>query len=147
MVQAVVRPEKVYAVMKTLLDRGFPTVTRMDVSGRGERRGLRAAGMTDDELPQEHLVVVVNDEDTPLVIDTILAAARADGKGAFGDGKIFVLPVEEFFCALPRVRAWQHSSRRTSEWSVGIFERLGCVAAGDRREPPAQGRQGQTDRP
>ena len=105
MVQAVVRPEKAYAVMKALLDGGFPAVTKMDVFGRGKQCGLRAGGVTDDELPKEHLLVVVNDEDTPLVIDTILAAARTDGKGASGDGKIFVLPVEEFFCALPRVRA------------------------------------------
>jgi nitrogen regulatory protein PII 1 len=97
MVQAVVRPEKAYAVMKALLDGGFPAVTKMDVFGRGKQRGLKVGDITYDELPKEQLLVVVNNEDAPLVIKTILAAARTDGKGAFGDGKIFVLPVEESY--------------------------------------------------
>ncbi len=97
MVQAVVRPEKVYAVMKALLDGGFPAVTKMEVFGRGKQRGLKVGDITYDELPKEQLLVVVSNEDAPLVIDTILAAARTDGKGAFGDGKIFVLPVEESY--------------------------------------------------
>jgi nitrogen regulatory protein PII 1 len=105
MVQAVVRLEKAYAVMKALLDGGFPAVTKMDVFGRGKQRGPKVGDITYDELPKEHLLVVVNDEDTSLVIDTILVAARMGGRGGLGDGKIFVLPVEEFFCALPRVRA------------------------------------------
>lgn len=97
MVQAVVRPEKVYGVMKALLDAGFPAVTKVDVFGRGKQRGLKVGEITYDELPKEQLMIVVNDEDAPLVVDTIVAAARTDGKGAFGDGKIFVLPIDEAY--------------------------------------------------
>lgn len=97
MVQAVVRPEKVHAVMKALLDGGFPGVTKMDVFGRGKQRGLKVGEVTYDELPKEQLLVVVNSEDAQVVIDTIVHSARTEGKGAFGDGKIFVLPVEESY--------------------------------------------------
>jgi nitrogen regulatory protein PII 1 len=97
MVQAIVRPEKVYGVMKALLEAGFPAVTKMDVFGRGKQRGLRVGEISYDELPKEQLMIVVNGEDAPLVIDTIVQAARTEGKGAFGDGKVFVLPVEESY--------------------------------------------------
>jgi nitrogen regulatory protein PII 1 len=94
MVQAVVRPEKVHGVMKALLDGGFPGVTKMDVFGRGKQRGLKVGDVTYDELPKEQIFVVVNSEDTQVVVDTIVQSARSEGKGAFGDGKIFVLPVD-----------------------------------------------------
>ncbi len=97
MVQSVVRPEKVHAVMKALLDAGFPAVTKMDVFGRGKQRGLKVGEITYDELPKEQLIVVVNDKDKDMVVDTIVKAARTGTKGAFGDGKIFVMPVEESY--------------------------------------------------
>ena len=97
MVQAIVRPEKVYGVMKALLEAGFPAVTKMDVFGRGKQRGLRVGEISYDELPKEQLMVVVSGEDARLVIDTIVQVARTEGKGAFGDGKVFVLPVEESY--------------------------------------------------
>lgn len=97
MVQAVVRPEKVYIVMKALLDAGYPALTKADVFGRGKQGGLKAGAITYDELPKEQLTIVVNDGDASLVVDTIVAAARTEGKGAFGDGKIFILPVDESY--------------------------------------------------
>jgi nitrogen regulatory protein PII 1 len=97
MVQAVVRPEKVHGVMKALLDGGFPGVTKMDVFGRGKQRGLKVGEVTYDELPKEQLMLVVNSEDAQVVIDTIVQTARSEGKGSFGDGKIFVLPVDESY--------------------------------------------------
>ncbi len=97
MVQAIVRPEKVYPVMKALLDGGFPAVTKMDVFGRGKQRGLKVGEITYDELPKELLMVVVKNEEQAAVVGTISRAARTGDKGAFGDGKIFVMPVEESY--------------------------------------------------
>jgi nitrogen regulatory protein PII 1 len=94
MVQAIVRPEKVYAVMSALLEAGFPALTKYEVAGRGKQRGIRIGEVTYDELPKEMLMIVVTEEEAPLVIDTIERAARTNIHGAFGDGKIFVLPVE-----------------------------------------------------
>jgi nitrogen regulatory protein PII 1 len=95
MIQSVVRPEKVHEVMKALFDAGFPAVTKMDVFGRGKQRGLRVGEITYDELPKEQLMVVVPDSDKDLVVDTIMKSARTGTKGGFGDGKIFILKVEE----------------------------------------------------
>ena len=97
MVQAIVRPEKVHDVMKALLDAGFPAVTKMDVFGRGKQRGLKVGEITYDELPKEMLMVVVKNEDKARGRQTIVRSARTGDKGAFGDGKIFILPVEESY--------------------------------------------------
>lgn len=97
MIQAIVRPEKVHDVMKSLLDAGFPAATKLDVFGRGKQRGLKVGEITYDELPKEMLIVVVKDSDKDLVIETITKSARTNGKGAFGDGKIFISPVEEVY--------------------------------------------------
>ena len=50
MIRAVVRPEKAHDIMAVLLDAGFPSVTKMDVVGRGKQRGLKVGEITYDEL-------------------------------------------------------------------------------------------------
>ncbi len=72
-------------------------ITKMPVVGRGKQRGIKIGDVTYDELPKEELMMVIKDEDKEFVINTIMDAARSEGKGAFGDGKIFVSPVEEAY--------------------------------------------------
>jgi len=50
-----------------------------------------------NEIPKEMLMMVVPDEDKDLVVKTIIDTARTGDKGAFGDGKIFISPVEEVY--------------------------------------------------
>ncbi|HBA82919.1 MAG TPA: P-II family nitrogen regulator [Verrucomicrobia bacterium] len=97
MVRAIVRPEKVSEVMAALMYAGFPAVTKMDVFGRGKQRGMRIGEVTYDELPKEMLLTVVPTKDKELVIETVLKAARTGQKGAYGDGKVFVSPVDEVY--------------------------------------------------
>jgi nitrogen regulatory protein PII 1 len=97
MIRAVVRPERVDAVMESLMSEGFPAVTRIAVSGRGKQRGIKIGDVTYDEIPKELLMIVVPDADKDLAIQTVIAAARTGEKGAYGDGKIFVSPVEEVY--------------------------------------------------
>jgi nitrogen regulatory protein PII 1 len=97
MVRAIVRPEKVDEVMAALMYAGFPSVTKMDVYGRGKQRGMKVGEVTYDELPKELLLTVVNDEDRDFVVDTIMKSARSGSKGAFGDGKIFISSVEQAY--------------------------------------------------
>jgi nitrogen regulatory protein PII 1 len=97
MVRAIVRPEKVDVVLERLMAEGFPAVTRVTVSGRGKQRGIKIGDITYDEIPKELLMMVVPDADKDLVIKTVIDAARTGDKGAFGDGKIFVSPVEEVY--------------------------------------------------
>ena len=97
MVRAIIRPEKTDEVLAALMYAGFPSVTKMDVYGRGKQRGMKIGEVTYDELPKELIITVVNDSDKEFVIETILKSAKTGSKGAFGDGKIFVTPVEEVY--------------------------------------------------
>ena len=97
MVRAIVRPEKVDEVLSALMYAGFPSVTKMDVYGRGKQRGMKVGEITYDELPKELIFTVIEDKDRTFVIETILKAARTGTKGTFGDGKIFVSQIEEAY--------------------------------------------------
>lgn len=97
MIRAIIRPEKVGIVLSELSDAGFPAVTKMDVSGRGKQRGVKVGDVFYDEMPKEMLMMVVKDEDKDDVIKIITKNAKTGMKGAFGDGKIFVSPVEEVY--------------------------------------------------
>ncbi|MFH1152670.1 MAG: P-II family nitrogen regulator [Pseudomonadota bacterium] len=97
MIRSIVRPEKVNNVMASLMEACFPAVTRMNVAGRGKQRGIRIGEITYDEIPKEMLITVVDAKDKDFIIKTVMKAARTGDKGAFGDGKIFVSPVEEIY--------------------------------------------------
>jgi nitrogen regulatory protein PII 1 len=97
MVRAIVRPEKVDPVLEALMEAGFPAVTRISVVGRGKQRGIKIGEITYDELPKEMVLTVVRAKDKDYVVKTIMLAARTGDKGSYGDGKIFVSPVEEVY--------------------------------------------------
>ncbi|GBE13432.1 nitrogen regulatory protein P-II [bacterium BMS3Bbin14] len=97
MIRAIVRPEKTDEILAALMDAGFPAVTKYSVAGRGKQRGIKIGDVTYDEIPKTMLMSVVGDEDKDFVIQTIMDTARSAGKGAFGDGKIFVSEVEEVY--------------------------------------------------
>lgn len=94
MVKAIIRPEKASCVLSELCDAGFPAVTKYDVVGRGKQRGVKVGEVFYDEIPKEMLMLVINDEDKDDVIKIIMKNAKTGEKGAFGDGKIFIVPVE-----------------------------------------------------
>jgi len=97
MIRSIVRPEKVDNVLAALMEAGFPGVTKMSVVGRGKQRGIKIGEITYDEIPKELLLTVVKNHDRDFVIRTTIEAARTGEKGAYGDGKIFVVPVEEAY--------------------------------------------------
>ena len=98
MIRAIVRPEKTSSIMAELNSAGFPAVTKIDVVGRCKQRGVKVGEVIYDEIPKEMLMLVVQDEkDKDDVISIISKYAKTGEKGAFGDGKIFVTPVEEAY--------------------------------------------------
>jgi nitrogen regulatory protein PII 1 len=98
MIRAIVRPEKTNTIMAELNSAGFPAVTRIDVVGRGKQRGVKVGEVVYDEIPKDMLILVVQeDKDKEDVISIISKYAKTGEKGAFGDGKIFVTPVEEAY--------------------------------------------------
>jgi nitrogen regulatory protein P-II 1 len=93
-VEAIIRPEKLDSVKRSLEEKGFIAMTVNEVSGRGEQKGIklqfRGGNMDVDLLPKMRIELIVKDEDVDLLIDTISSAART---GKVGDGRIFVIPV------------------------------------------------------
>lgn len=97
LIRAIVRPEKTGTVLKSLFEAGYVAVTKVPVVGRGKQRGIKVGDITYDELPKEMVMMIVKDEDKDFAVTTIMESARTGEKGAFGDGKIFVSPVEEAY--------------------------------------------------
>ena len=95
MVKAIIKPERFEFVKKALEDKGFVSMTITEVRGRGEQKGItleyRGGLMTVDMLPKIQIEIVVKDKDVDILIATLTESART---GKFGDGKIFVLPVD-----------------------------------------------------
>jgi len=95
MVQAIIRPERLDRIKKALEEKGFYAMTIIEVSGRGEQKGItleyRGKKVEVDTLPKIKLEIVVDDKDVDAVIALIRGAGRT---GKFGDGKIFVMPVD-----------------------------------------------------
>lgn len=97
MIKAIVRPEKTNVILAELNDAGFPAVTKIDVVGRGKQKGVIVGDVVYDEIPKELLLIVVRDEDKDDVISIIFRHAKTGEQGHYGDGKIFVSPVEEVY--------------------------------------------------
>jgi nitrogen regulatory protein PII 1 len=116
MIRSIVRPEKVDDVLAALMEAGFPGVTKMSVVGRGKQRGIKIGEITYDEIPKELLLTVVKDQDKDFAIRTIIKAARTGDKGAFGDGKIFVVPIEEAYTISSGIR--EKANGETEEVSI-----------------------------
>lgn len=95
-IEAIIRPERLELVKKALEEQGCVAMTISEVYGRGEQKGIalqfRGRRMDVDTLPKVKIETIVKDEFVEPLIETISSAART---GKFGDGKIFVLPVEE----------------------------------------------------
>jgi len=94
-IEAIIREEKLEAVRKALENSGYYGMTVSEVSGRGRQGGLtlqwRVGEYRVDFLPKTKIEVVVLDEDVGRILNAIANSVRT---GEIGDGKIFVLPVE-----------------------------------------------------
>ena len=97
MIRSIIRPDKADAVMAALMEAGFPAVTKINVVGRGKQRGIKIGDVTYDEIPKEMLITVVPEKDKDFVIRVVLDNARTGANGNYGDGKVFVSPVEEVY--------------------------------------------------
>ncbi len=97
LVRSIVRPEKKDAVLAELSSAGFHAATVVDVVGRGKQKGIKIGSMVYDEIPKTLILVAIEDADKDKVVDVILRTAKTGEKGAFGDGKIFISPVEEAY--------------------------------------------------
>ena len=95
-IEAIIKPFKLDDVREALTERGNTGMTVSEVKGFGRQRGhtevYRGAEYAVDFLPKVKIEVVLPDDQIERTVEAIIEAARS---GKIGDGKIFVLPVEE----------------------------------------------------
>ena len=96
MVVAYIRHEAFEPIRQELLEAGFPSLSIAEVKGSGRQKGItehyRGSEIQIHLRPKLKLECVVEDGDAETVVSTILRHART---GQVGDGKIFLLPVDE----------------------------------------------------
>jgi nitrogen regulatory protein P-II 1 len=95
-IEAIIREDMFHFIKSALEEKGFIGMTVSDVTGRGQQKGVslkwRAGEHRIEFLPKKKIEIVVEDNDVQIVIDTI---CEKGWTGAVGDGKIFIIPVEE----------------------------------------------------
>ncbi len=123
-VEAFVRHEAFEPIRIELLELGFPSLTITEVKGSGRQKGIteryRGADLTNWLRPKVKVECVVATRDVDTVVQTILRHART---GSIGDGKIFVLPVEQAY----RIRTGE-SGEDTLQAHPGVAEELAAGA-------------------
>jgi nitrogen regulatory protein P-II 1 len=95
-VEAIIKPFKLDEVKQALSEVGASGLTVTEVKGFGRQKGhsetYRGAEYTVEFLPKVKIEVVVADALVPRVLEAVARAAKTD---RIGDGKVFVLPVQE----------------------------------------------------
>ncbi len=95
-IEAIIKPFKLDEVKEALSKAGIQGLTVTEVKGFGRQKGhtelYRGAEYVVDFLPKVKIEVLVDDDTAGEAADTIVAAART---GRIGDGKIFILPMDD----------------------------------------------------
>lgn len=95
-IEAYIKPFKIDEVKESLMEIGVGGMTVTEVKGFGRQKGhtelYRGSEYKVDFLPKVKIEVVIKKEDVERVVDAVVKAART---GQIGDGKIFVMDVED----------------------------------------------------
>ncbi|BBB28179.1 P-II family nitrogen regulator [Neptunomonas japonica] len=96
LISAIIKPFKLDDVREALSEIGVQGITVTEVKGFGRQKGhtelYRGAEYVVDFLPKVRIDAAISDEMADQVVDTISQAAQT---GKIGDGKIFVMPLEQ----------------------------------------------------
>jgi nitrogen regulatory protein P-II 1 len=95
-IEAIIKPFKLDEVKEALAKQNINGMTVSEVKGFGRQKGhtelYRGAEYVVDFLPKIKIEILVSDEQAALAAETIIATAKT---GRIGDGKLFVLPVDD----------------------------------------------------
>ncbi|MGB0414808.1 MAG: P-II family nitrogen regulator [Coraliomargarita sp.] len=96
LIKAIIKPFKLEEVKDALQDIGIAGLTATEAKGFGRQKGhteiYRGSEYTVDFLPKTMIETVVEDDQADKAVEAIVKAAKT---GKIGDGKVFVLPVEQ----------------------------------------------------
>ncbi len=99
LILAIIQPSKVEAVKKALSDVAVFRLTMIDVQGFGRQKGqtevYRGHELTVNLLHKVQLQIAVNEDFVEPAINAIMEAGRTGPEGRIGDGKIFILPLDD----------------------------------------------------
>ena len=95
-IEAIIKPFKLDEVKEALNNIGIQGMTISEVKGYGRQKGHKeiysGAEYVVDFIPKIKIEIVANDDQADQVVDTLKESAKT---GKIGDGKIFVMPIEE----------------------------------------------------
>jgi len=95
-IEAIIKPFKMEHVKEALAEIGIEGMTVTEVKGFGRQKGhteiYRGSEYTVDFLPKVKVEIVVSDENVAKATEAIVKSAKT---GKIGDGKVFVLPIDE----------------------------------------------------
>ena len=95
-IEAIIKPFKLDEVKDALSEIGLKGITVIEAKGFGRQKGhtelYRGAEYIVDFLPKVKLEIIVNDEMLDRAVEAIQTAAHT---GRIGDGKIFIVPIED----------------------------------------------------
>ena len=107
-IEVIIREEALDPLKKALSDAGFSPLTAYPVRGRGRQGGIKYRWPEGveyyDLLPRVKVEIVVEDDEVNKVVDIIMRTVR---RGVPGDGKIFIIPVEDVI----RIRTGERGSK------------------------------------
>ena len=107
-IEAIIRVEKFEEVKDALKESGYPGMTKTQVEGHGQQKGLkqqfRGTTIEVEFPPKIKLEIIAADKDVDGIVNAIVTNART---GEIGDGKIFILPVE----SVVRVRTGEEGEK------------------------------------
>jgi nitrogen regulatory protein P-II 2 len=96
---AIIQPDKLEAVKEALTDVEVVRLTVLDCQGFGRQKGhtevYRGHEIAVNLLRKVQLQIAVNDEFVEPTIEAIMNGGRTGEQGEIGDGKIFILPMED----------------------------------------------------
>lgn len=96
---ALIQPTRLRAVQDALAKIGVERMTVCDAQGYARQRGQRDAARGGEQranlLRKVALEIAVNEDFLERTVETITQVARSGAEGTIGDGKVFVLPLEE----------------------------------------------------
>jgi nitrogen regulatory protein P-II 2 len=99
LIVAIIRPEKLEDVRRALAETDVYLLTISEVQGLGRQRGVtefyRGQEVPERMLPKLKIEIAVNDAFVEATTEAIIRGARSGGAGQVGDGKIFVMPIED----------------------------------------------------
>ena len=97
-IEAIIQPFKFDAVKEALTQAGVEGMTITEVKGFGRQKGhkeiYRGSEYTVDVIPKVKIEIVAGDDKVEAIVKTIMETAKT---GKIGDGKVFVLPVDEAY--------------------------------------------------